>query len=341
MEKTLSYVRKFLRYEKPSDEEVAALWSYVRAQAGKRIKNRSKEDLDDLPAKFISEGLREWRRKHLRFLLKLDDEELLKRFCGAVRGFLFEERGKIIKEAKGPVCDAGQISGFESEEGKEDPEDGDEGPKEDKDSLLGLLRPLPSQDLLEQMAKIRDIFHRTLDTHLPAGEWLEREGTPCARLLSRVLRQVSNGDRTPEAAFELLSVVFEMNELKFKERAKRVALFLSVLEEYEKPETYTSSSPVTMYPSCGLSEAPTVEFPLSEKALEKAKTRLELKQGALAGIFSIDPTSVSAMKKRRSNGVDAALESERMLEEAEKIVEERKAAILEKFEDYLKDRFGI
>lgn len=330
MEKTLSYLRKFLRYEKPNDEEAAELWTYVRAQAGKMIQNRSKEDLDDLPAKFISEGLREWRRKHPGSLLKLEDEELLRRFGGAVRGFLFDQRDQWIRDTRGPVCDAGMISSSES--GENDPEEV---------FPLGQLKPLPDQETLDQVAEIRDIFHRTLDMHLPASEWLEREGTPCARLLSRVLRQVYAGDRTPEQAFEVLSIVFETNELRFKERAKRVALFLSVLEEYEKPETYTSSSPVTIYPACGLSESPTVEFPLSEKALEKAKARFEVKQGALAEIFDIDPTSVSAIKKRRSSGVEAALESERMLEEAEKIIEERKAAIVERFEDYLKDRFGI
>jgi hypothetical protein len=327
MEKTLSYLKRYLRYEKPTDEEAKAITGYIRSRASSMIQGRSKEDLDDLPAKFIAEGLPVWRRKHPG-LLKLSDQDLWNRFTWTVFEFLFEERDKWAKEKRGQVCDAGMITDRERP--------GDE-------VGLGQLRPVIPDEVLEDMEKTRSQFQRALGSHPAAGEYVDTQGTPCARLARRVLSQVYRHERTPEEALELLSVVLESNELKFKERSKRLALFLAVLGEYEKfdYQSYTEASPVTMYPSCGMSETPRMIPALSDEQVEALSHRYGLNQRELADIFDFDPTDVPGMKSRKTSGIQQEEESLALEKEAESVLEARRAKIWESFEAVLMVKFRI
>lgn len=327
MEKTFNYLRRYLRYERPTDEEATAITGYIRSRAGSMIQGRSREDLDDLPTKFIAEGLPVWRRKHPG-LLKLSDQDLWRTFTWTVYEYLFEERSRWTRERKGPVCDAGMIP--------------DTARPGDEVALAGIRAVIPDE-VLEDMEKTRSQFQRALESHPAAGEWIEKQGTPCARLASRVLGQVYRHERTPEEALELLSVVLESNELKFKERSKRLAMFLAVLEEYEKfdYQSYAEASTVTVYPSCGMSETPTFIPALSPQQVEGLRKKYGLTQGQLAAVFDINPTDVPEMKKHRSSGIQQEEESLALEKEAESVLEARMAKILENFEAVLMARLGI
>lgn len=327
MEKTLNYLRRYLRYERPTDEEANALTGYIRNRAGSMIQGRSREDLADLPAKFITEGLPTWRSKHPG-LLKLSDQDLWRSFTWAVWEFIFEERSRWTRERKGPVCDAGMIANPDRPGGE---------------VVLAGIRPEIPDEVLEDMAKSRSQFQRALESHPAAGEWIEKQGTPCARLARRVLESVYQKERTPDEALELLSVVLETNELKFKERSKRLALFLAMLDEYQRfdYQSYAEASPVTVYPSCGMSETPTLLPALSEKQVEELRRKYGLTQGQLAEVFEINPTDVAEMKKRRSSGILQEEESLALEKEAELVLEARRAKIWESFETVLMGKFRI
>lgn len=323
----IGFLRKFLRYESPRDEEATAITAYIRMRASSMIHGRPREDLDDLPAKFLTEGLREWRRKHPG-LIKAENPDLWKSFTGHIFEFIFDQRSKWAAERRAPLCDAGMI-----------PEVVDPG----QEVGLGQLTPSVPDEVLEDMAKSRSQFQRALESHPAAGEWVEREGTPCARLLIGVLSQVYQHKKTPEEALELLSVVLETNELKFKERSKRLAQFLAVLDEYQgfDYQSYAEASPVTMYPSCGMSETPRMIPALSPAKVEGLKRTYGLTQGQLAEVFDFDPTDVPGMKIRKTSGIQQEEESMALEHEAESVLEARRAKILENFEAVLMAKFRI
>ena len=310
--KEIQFVKKYIRYEKPSDEETEAVTRYIRTQAELYIHGRPAEDLDDLPAKFLTETLRSWRRKHPG-LAKLDDATLWKKFTWILIEFLFEARAAWNRERKGPVCDAGMIADIDRSEA----------------ITLGPLQTLINPEDLETVEGRRTQFLDLLERHYPATEFVEREGSSVARLLLHVLRDVQRGQKNPEEALEVLAVVLETNELKFKERQGRVAWFLSILEEYATfdYQSYAEAGPVSQFPSCGLSESPVLHPALSPAQVEKLKSRYGLRQGQLAEVFGINETDVPAMKRRPSNAIQQAEESQAMETEAQAVLSARRAEI--------------
>ena len=145
---------------------------------------------------------------------------------------------------------------------------------------------------------------------------------------------LKEGDLDVEQALGILLV----GEERMKDRDLRAALFQSLTEAYEQ-HPFVPASPVTMFPACGMSEAPSILPPGStdfEKSQEIGRRVFCLTQGQLGAVCGFRDSEASLLKREEPDPT-LDIEARRLEEQARQEIENRSKEVLARLEGILRN----